>query len=362
MAWIMLPLRGFSEDVNITPSPGIREVLQKIEDVMKREQIPGLMISIVKKDSILFSGGLGYADMEKGVKAHARSQFHLASVTKFFVALAIHRLNSEGRLHLGDPLKSLAPEIPFANPWEADDPVRLVHLLEHTTGFEDIRLNHMVGTGLTGRYFLFGQAVFYWILCFRQVRRHRLNRQRVSSFTAKIDLAWVNYLLIAVFALILIRMSGILHPKINDYAPVFYFPVIILLAWLALTQESVYPAEDHPGAKREEKPAYERLTRRQVEQLKDTVIRKTSTEKLYLDPALTLSVLSEKTGIGMHELSYVLNNGLDKISINSLMNSARQKQNRCCYLKIYKTRTCWRLQPPPVSIPKPLFTPPSGKP
>jgi CubicO group peptidase (beta-lactamase class C family) len=32
------------------------------------------------------------------------------------------------------------PEVTFSNRWEATDPVRLVHLMEHTTGFDDIHL------------------------------------------------------------------------------------------------------------------------------------------------------------------------------------------------------------------------------
>ena len=42
------------------------------------------------------------------------------------------------------------PELRYANPWEATDPIRLVHLLEHTTGFDDIDFHH---------YFLQGKDV-----------------------------------------------------------------------------------------------------------------------------------------------------------------------------------------------------------
>src|SRR5262249_175010 len=31
-------------------------------------------------------------------------------------------------------------DVAFANPWEASDPVRLVHLMEHTSGFDDIHM------------------------------------------------------------------------------------------------------------------------------------------------------------------------------------------------------------------------------
>ncbi len=57
-----------------------------------------------------------------------------------FVALSVLQLVEEGRLSLDDKLADLAPEIEFANPWEDTNPVRVVHLLEHTTGWDDIHL------------------------------------------------------------------------------------------------------------------------------------------------------------------------------------------------------------------------------
>ncbi len=48
------------------------------------------------------------------------------------------KLVNEGKLHLEDTVRSLLPQLWFENPWEATDPVRLVDLLEHTTGWDDI--------------------------------------------------------------------------------------------------------------------------------------------------------------------------------------------------------------------------------
>ena len=35
-------------------------------------------------------------------------------------------------------MRARIPEVAFENPWEATDPLRIVHLLEHTTGFDDL--------------------------------------------------------------------------------------------------------------------------------------------------------------------------------------------------------------------------------
>lgn len=134
-------------------TPAINKLVKKIDSVLQKEHIPGLMISIVKKDSILFSGGLGYADLEQKIPVDSTTQFHFASVTKFFVAMGIQKLIAEGKLKLNDRLQVIAPEIPYTNKWESRHPVKIVHLLEHTAGFEDITLNKMInmtGKPLTG--------------------------------------------------------------------------------------------------------------------------------------------------------------------------------------------------------------------
>ncbi|MBK1442658.1 AraC family transcriptional regulator [Parapedobacter sp. ISTM3] len=166
------------------------------------------------------------------------------------------------------------------------------------------------------QYFFFGQMVYYWIVCFWLLRRHQKNLKMVASFTEKIDLEWLKYLLISVLLFILIRILGISSVHVTYISPILYFLGIILLAYSTLTQKSIYAVEIDPSAKKEgvspKKALNERLTAEQVEELKSIVTRKTVDEKLYLDPSLTLSGLSGKIGISTHELSYVLNNGLGK--------------------------------------------------
>jgi hypothetical protein len=49
-------------------------------------------------------------------------------------------LADQGKLSLDDPVRKLAPDVWFENRWEATDPVRVVNLLEHTTGWDDMHL------------------------------------------------------------------------------------------------------------------------------------------------------------------------------------------------------------------------------
>lgn len=90
-------------------------------------------------DQVVWQGALGIADRSSNRPVTLSTQFRIGSVSKIFISLAVLRLVEHGRLSLQDPLRGLVPEIGIKNPWDESDPVRLVHVLEHTSGFDDLR-------------------------------------------------------------------------------------------------------------------------------------------------------------------------------------------------------------------------------
>lgn len=118
----------------------IPELQAAIERVLKETKTPGAGIAIVSRDKAEWVAGLGKADVAANVPATADTLFRIGSVSKGFVALSALQLHEEGKLKLNDTVRQWVPEVAFVNPWESNDPVRLVNLMEHTTGFDDIRL------------------------------------------------------------------------------------------------------------------------------------------------------------------------------------------------------------------------------
>lgn len=179
------------------------------------------------------------------------------------------------------------------------------------------------------KYFFFVQSIFYWAACYFLLKKHQKNIRQLSSYTERIDLAWVGYLLIAMFFLILIRGLAIVLPGINSIAPILYFVGTVALAYFSLTQRSIYTVESSKnllnGSLIQNRKSEERLTPQQVELLKTSILEKTINKKLYLDPSLTLTTLSEYVGLSPHDLSYILNNGLDK-SFYQYINELRTEE------------------------------------
>ena len=123
------------------PAPTSFEELEAgITGILEETATPGVGIAVVSPDEILWIAGIGKADVASGRPATAETLFRIGSTSKGFVSLAVLKLQEEGRLSLDDTLRERAPEIEFVNRWEETDPVRLVHLLEHTSGFDDIHL------------------------------------------------------------------------------------------------------------------------------------------------------------------------------------------------------------------------------
>ncbi len=115
----------------------LTELEARIRQVLDSTKVPGVGLAIVRHDSVIYTGGLGRARVSPAMKATDATLFRIGSTSKAFVALTVQALVREGKLSLDTPLATALPGFYFKNPWEATDPVRIVHLLEHTSGFDD---------------------------------------------------------------------------------------------------------------------------------------------------------------------------------------------------------------------------------
>jgi len=133
---VVFPLQFFvyGQHINLDTqkvSDDIRHLIEKTNSV-------GTSVVITTNDSILYLEEFGYADIEKNIPVTGQTLFGLGSITKTFTALGILKLVDAGKLSLGDNILDLAPELPITNKWEKNFPVRVYHLLEHTSGFDEL--------------------------------------------------------------------------------------------------------------------------------------------------------------------------------------------------------------------------------
>lgn len=127
---------------SVKPSNYDLKCLQaRLNEFRKRKNIPGMFVSLVTRDSVLLEKGFGWADIEQKRPVDEFTRFRLGSFSKGILSLAMLKLVREGKFTLETPVKKLAPELPIKNKWESTHPVTVGQLLEHTTGFDEVRLH-----------------------------------------------------------------------------------------------------------------------------------------------------------------------------------------------------------------------------
>jgi CubicO group peptidase (beta-lactamase class C family) len=127
-----------NQDEQPKPAQSIDELRQQFEKILKDTHTPGVSLAIVHKDGPEWIAGLGIADVASNRPNTPDTLFRIGSTSKAFTALSVLMLANQGKLSLDDPVHKLVPEVWFDNRWESTDPIRVVHLLEHTTGWDDM--------------------------------------------------------------------------------------------------------------------------------------------------------------------------------------------------------------------------------
>lgn len=146
-----LPRASVDEDIPRGPritaeAPGsLEELKAQLAAVLEREHITGATFALVDQSGPIWIGGLGLRDREARLPMQPSTAFRVGSVSKSIVALGVMRLVDQGKLDLDRPLREILPDLEFSNPWEAESPVTLAQVMEHTTGFDDIRFNEIFG-------------------------------------------------------------------------------------------------------------------------------------------------------------------------------------------------------------------------
>ena len=91
------------------------EVAPKLEakaaSFVKEARLPGAAVGVVHGDDLVWSAGVGFADVAARRAPENTTLYRIASITKTFTGTAIMQLRDEGLLHLDDPAVAHLPEL-----------------------------------------------------------------------------------------------------------------------------------------------------------------------------------------------------------------------------------------------------------
>ena len=94
---------------------------------MRKQQIPGAVIVVLKDGRVVTQRAYGTANIEFGVPMKVENVFSISSITKLFTTVAVFELIQDGKLD--DGIGTVVPGLPES--WKE---ITALHCLRHTSG------------------------------------------------------------------------------------------------------------------------------------------------------------------------------------------------------------------------------------
>ena len=79
---------------------------------MLEQGIPGAVVAVAKNGKVVWSEGLGYADIENDVHCSPNTVMRIASISKPLTAVALFQLWQKGLVDLDAPIQEYVPTFP----------------------------------------------------------------------------------------------------------------------------------------------------------------------------------------------------------------------------------------------------------
>ncbi len=113
---------------------------EEIVHLFSRSDSPGLAVGVVRDQKLVYAKGFGVMNLETGGEVTPRTLFHMASITKPFVATSIVQLLEQGKLSLDDPIVEHLPYFEMKD--ERYPTLTIRQFLTHSSGMPDVEDYH----------------------------------------------------------------------------------------------------------------------------------------------------------------------------------------------------------------------------
>src|SRR5215471_15738589 len=70
------------------------------------DHLPGIAVSIVRDQQVIWSKGYGYANVEKKLPMEPETICSICSISKLFTSIAVMQLVEQGKIHLDDSISA----------------------------------------------------------------------------------------------------------------------------------------------------------------------------------------------------------------------------------------------------------------
>jgi len=116
----------------------VNEIEPYLEQAVSKKSPPSIVLTVVGKDTTLYSKSFGYADSAQKIEVTDQTVYQWWSLTKLFTAIAILQLEEKGLLSIDDPVSNYLPFFKVSNLSDQTKPITIKQLLSHSSGLGDI--------------------------------------------------------------------------------------------------------------------------------------------------------------------------------------------------------------------------------
>ena len=140
--YLMGKQAGKTKKLNIVPEPIIETTttLNTWQDslayLFEKSTIPGVAVTVVKKDRIAFQQTYGQANVAENTRYTNQTTQPIASISKTFIGMALMQLIEQGHFTLETPINDILP-FKVINPHQPKQQITIQQLVTHTAGIYD---------------------------------------------------------------------------------------------------------------------------------------------------------------------------------------------------------------------------------
>jgi len=138
-AQAVAPARA-ADDAPAVDRPQLLDYMERIRD---ENDLPGLSVAVAVDGEIVFSEGVGYAELDNRTAATGRTVHNVGSVSKVLAVAGVMQLVEQGRVDLDATIQTYLPYYP-----EKRWPITVRQILTHTSGTRHYRQGEFGEYGL----------------------------------------------------------------------------------------------------------------------------------------------------------------------------------------------------------------------
>lgn len=128
----------FTSILSFAEQNDVSALLHSVKQSQERHNIPAIGLVLIKDGQVEYANALGVLKHNTEQMVDAHTLFRLGSISKSILGIASIQAQKLGLFRLDDNVSDYLGDDFLTNPWHANSPVKIHHLIEHTAGLYDI--------------------------------------------------------------------------------------------------------------------------------------------------------------------------------------------------------------------------------